>query len=200
MFQKPIILNIEDKKCYFNCPKINEDKFCNYEHTEILSIIPDGYFLNDTYEKTIDKCYYICKKCISHGNENHNNCKECINDYYPKIDNINNCYKEPDGYYLDNNIYKPCYQTCKNCFSFGDEKNNNCSECISNYNFIEETIYKYNCYKKCEFYNYNKILNKYDCNQQGFSLLIDSSNKTKNEIFNNFDDLKAKKFIYYKWK
>ena len=33
------------------------------------------------------------------------------------------------------------------------------------------------------------MLNKYDCSQQGFSLLIDSSNKTKNEILNNFDNL-----------
>ena len=140
-FQKPIIFNIEDKKCYFNCPKLAEDQFCNYEHTEILNIMPEGFFLNDTDEKTIDKFYYICKNCIN----------------------------------------------------YGDENNNNCSECISNYGFLEESKYKYNCYMNYEFYNFNNIINKYESSQQGFTLIIDSSNKTKNEIFNNIDDLMLNK-------
>ena len=188
-FQKIIILNVEEEKCYYNCPKLDEDKFCNYDHTQILSIMPEGYFLNDTYEKTIDRCYHICKKCFNYGDENNNNCIECIENFYPKIDNINNCYFEPEGYYLDGNIYKPCYISCKNCFGFGDENNNNCKECNSNYRYLNESLYKNNCYKNCEFYNYNKILNKYECSQQGFSILIDSSYKTKNEIFNSLDEL-----------
>ena len=188
-FQKIIILNVEEEKCYYNCPELDEDKFCNYDHTQILSIMPEGYFLNDTYEKTIDKCYYICKKCFNYGDENNNNCNECIDNFNQKIDDNNNCYMEPEGYYLDNNIYKLCYLSCKNCFGFGDENNNNCKECNLNYGYLNESLYKNNCYKICEFYNYNKILNKYECSQQGFSTLIDSSNKTKNEIFNNLDDL-----------
>ena len=66
--------------------------------------MPEGYFLNDTYKKTIDKCYYLCAKCLN----------------------------------------------------YGDEENHNCTECISNYTFLDESNYKTNCY-----YN-NKSLNKYE--------------------------------------
>ena len=93
-FQRPIIVNPFDENCYYDCPKLNEGQFCNYDHTEILTEMPEGYFLNDTYEKTIDKCYYLCKYCIN----------------------------------------------------YGDEENNNCTECISNYNLLKESNYKTNCY------------------------------------------------------
>ena len=48
-------------------------------------------------------------------------CISCNEGYYPKIDDIPNnnsfidCYKNPDGYYLENNIYKPCYPSCNRC-------------------------------------------------------------------------------------
>ena len=77
-FQRPIIVNPNDQNYYYDCPKLEEDQFCNFEHTEILTEMPDGYFLNDTYQKTIDKCYYLCKKCLNYGNDEVHNCSECI--------------------------------------------------------------------------------------------------------------------------
>ena len=55
-----------------------------------------------------------------------NLCITCNNSFYPiENDHVNlgpyiNCYKDPDGYYLDisdenNYIYKLCYENCKTC-------------------------------------------------------------------------------------
>ena len=55
--------------------------------------------------------------------------------YYPKSDKITNsfinCYQNPNGYYLDNDIYRPCYSTCKKCYGPGDSNDHNCSQCIN---------------------------------------------------------------------
>ena len=136
-FQKPIIINTEKRKCFYDCPKLEENTFCNYERTQIITTVPDGFFINDTVGKTIDKCYDSCKKCINKG----------------------------------------------------DDRNHNCSECLDNYVLLDEMIVQNNCYIKCEFYIFDNILNKYECTQQGFSLIHYSLNKTQSEIFNNLDDL-----------
>ena len=66
-----------------------------------------------------------------------NLCTEC-NDNYFQIENdpLNigdyiNCYKNPDGYYLDKNdsLYKKCYYKCETCEIKGDSINNNCLKC-----------------------------------------------------------------------
>ena len=110
-FQKPIIVNPNDRNCYYDCPKLNEGHFCNYEHTEILTVMPEGYFLNDTYRKTIDKCYYLCKYCLNYGDEENHNCTECIFNYklIKDSDYKTNCYENFKFFYLDNilNIYAP---------------------------------------------------------------------------------------------
>jgi len=75
--------------------------------------------------------------------------------------NINNldyydCYKSPEGYYLDNEIliYKLCYQSCKKCDKSGSETEHNCLECKSGYNFeIIFDAYK-NCYNTCLYRRY----------------------------------------------
>ena len=121
---------------YYDCPKLEEGKFCNYNHTKILNEteIPEGFFINDTSQKTIDKCYSKCKKCINYGNDENHNCSECISNYYLKNDNSTNCYTgDVEGYFLFDNKYQKCYSTCKNCIGFGNEENHNCSECIPNY-------------------------------------------------------------------
>ena len=79
--------------------------------------MPEGFFMNDTNKRTIDRCFYSCKTCESYGNENDNNCLECISGYYSTIyEAFSNCYNESNGYYLNNNIYKPCYLKCNYCF------------------------------------------------------------------------------------
>ena len=39
--------------------------------------MPDGYFLNDTTERTIDKCHRSCKTCERKEDSFSNNCKTC---------------------------------------------------------------------------------------------------------------------------
>ena len=98
--------------------------------------MPEGYFLNDTYKRTIDKCFPLCKKCIN----------------------------------------------------YGDMYNNNCTECISGYNLINGSYYKYNCYEYCQYYYFNNILNQYNCTNN-YSFFISSSQKEKNEIIDDLDSL-----------
>ena len=47
----------------------------------------------------------LCKKC----NSNHFTLEEDQS----KSDKYKHCYKEPEGFYLDNNIYRKCYEVCK---------------------------------------------------------------------------------------
>ena len=169
--------------------------YYNLEQTGCINIIDEGYFLNDTEQKTIDKCHQDCRTCNKKDTENNTNCNSCPSDKYfnygncisscengffldekdnstkiCKCKNIKckycsetalsldlcdicndgyyqilndtsnigiyfNCYKSPEGYYLDNNdhFYKKCYHTCKKCDGFGNKVNNNCQECIDNY-------------------------------------------------------------------
>ena len=85
--------------CYKSCPngtqisKINnklceEDLYCenyyNYNHSNCLESIPEGYYLNNSLLKTIDKCDEKCQKCNLESVKN-NSCLLCNinNGYYP---------------------------------------------------------------------------------------------------------------------
>ena len=173
--------------CYKSCPKrtniisdntnLCKDLFCekkdnkyyNFNQTLCISKIPIGFYLNNSIEKTIDECDIECKEC----NQNSNLCISCNidNGYYPILNNtLNNnnesfinCYNNiPNGYFLDKNVYKPCYFTCEKCIGNGNETNNQCIECKENYYFISFENNS-NCYKICEFYYYFDILNNYNC-------------------------------------
>ena len=50
------------------------------------------------------------------------------------------------GYYLDNNIYKKCYYTCKECQKPGNNITHNCTICIDNYTSILNNDNYFNCY------------------------------------------------------
>jgi len=67
-----------------------------------------------------------------------------------------NCYTqlEAEGYYLDNNLFKKCYLTCKTCDKEGNSSIHNCIKCNENLPFkIKENNYS-NCYKNCNYYHY----------------------------------------------
>ena len=75
-----------------------------------------------------------------------------------KLDNLNNCYTgDMEGYFLFENFYHPCYSTCKYCFGFGDEYKHKCSECIENYDFIDEYGLENNCYEKRLYFVIHQI-------------------------------------------
>ena len=104
--------------CYENCPegtvsnddtyKCEEelnciDKYYNYNRTECIDEIPDGYYCDNNELKTIDKC--------------HNNCETCNKG---PTDNNNNCLKCKDSLYLDSGN---CVETCINGFVINDGLN-----------------------------------------------------------------------------
>ena len=157
-----------NQNCYINCPKkttvkikdsyLCEDLNCrnyyNYNQTECINEIPVGYYLNDSIEKTIDKCNINCKTC-----KEKNLCLSCNDNYYQIYnDSLNNgayinCYKSPEGYYLDkDNYYKPCYSTCKICNEYGNENNHKCIECNNLYPFKYNYSNYIKCYDKCPYY------------------------------------------------
>ena len=67
------------------------EKYYNYNYTGCLGDIPEGYYLNNSKLKTIDKCNIKCKICNLESIQN-NLCISCNinNNFYPKIDdNLN---------------------------------------------------------------------------------------------------------------
>ena len=126
-------------------------------------------------------------------------CSKCNTDYYPKEnDQLNTgkyikCYKDPEGFYLDNYLYKKCYYTCKKCNISGNSITHGCLECDDNYPIeIIHTNYK-NCHEKCNFFHFFDNDNNYHCTTN-FScpdeypkLLENQKECTKNE--NKINDL-----------
>ena len=89
-------------------------------------------------------------------------------------------------------MYKECYQSCKYCYGEGNAEYNNCTECKSNYTFMDE-FGDTNCYEKCKYYYYFNDLVEYTCTEenkclQNYNLLI----KEKNQCINH-----CKNDIYY---
>ena len=170
--------------CYQSCPKktnylsdneyLCQDLLCeetvnnyyNYNQNKCIVNI-DGFYVNDTIEKTIDKCDIQCQNCKNKSNL----CISCNNKegYYQKLnytlnnDSFINCYnKTPVGYILHENIYKPCYFTCRDCSGYGDEKDNKCITCRNGFNFnIFEN--NSNCYNKCDYFYYFDEFERYNC-------------------------------------
>ena len=95
----PIRTKISPKNNYSCIDIICEINF-NYNQTFCLDYLPDGYFINDTVIKTIDKCHDNCKECNGKGTDIFQNCTSC---YYPKILNSGNCIPICSEEYLINN-------------------------------------------------------------------------------------------------
>ena len=167
-----------------NCNSCLNDKFLFLGNC--TSDCPYGYYTDLLGNKNC-KCSSKCKECSIESLEL-DLCISCNTDYFQKIDDIPSdksfiqCYKEPEGYYLDNDIYKPCYLYCNKCLGFGDENSNNCIECKSGYIFESEG----NCYEICPFYYYFDSSNKYHCTDD-YICPIEQNKliKEKNKCINN---------------
>ena len=117
------------------------------------------------------KCKCNSDKCLSCSEVESikDLCISCNDSYYPKENDPTNilpyinCYKDPEGYYLDGNIYKECYYTCKSCNICGNIINHNCLECKSNFNFKVEYEGTLNCYENCAYYYYFDDNRNYYC-------------------------------------
>ena len=176
------------------------DIYYNYNKTSCIEEIPEGYYLNDSIYKTIDKCNDKCKICNYESNK-YNSCITCNNEggYYEKEDEekIDNkyvkCYKGIliiDNYYFDNNKYKPCYYKCKKCNKLGDKINNECTECYSNY-----TLNNTNCYDICPYYYFFDQFNEYHCTPENkcpanYKYLVKNTNECINSWQNEY------KYVY----
>ena len=75
------------------------EKYYNYNNTECIDEIPEGYYLNNSNLKTIDKCDIKCGNC-SLESVNYNLCISC---------NINNNYYPIFNDSLNNNSFINCY-------------------------------------------------------------------------------------------
>lgn len=74
-------------------------------------------------------------------------CLSCDNINYIKVDGEYKCLPSnpiQEGYYIDNNLYKKCYNTCKTCSKGGINNINNCNECIYG-NLIKTSDSTSNC-------------------------------------------------------
>ena len=122
-------------------------KYYNYLQTECIDYIPNGYYLNDTNKKTIDKCNIKCKEC-SLNSTFYGLCLSCNTEenYFQKLNDPLNkysfveCYNNISGeYYLDikDNMFKPCFNNNSKNDSF--------------------------CFQKCEYYYYIDFSNNYHC-------------------------------------
>ena len=67
-----------ENTCLTNCPS---GKYETYIDRKICSNeIPQNFYY-DNSEKLYKKCYNTCKSCEGPGNEENNNCKECIDNH-----------------------------------------------------------------------------------------------------------------------
>ena len=151
-----------------NCLKCKDNDTIYYDLGNCRNECPNGFFVDDEYNLTCKctnniECFYCDKNDL---------CTKCNTEkgYYPKNDEDNNteyinCYKEPEGYYLLNEKYYPCYSTCNNCTEEGNDVDNKCTQCKEGYEFKSDFENDHNCYNICEFYYYFDENKNYHCTE-----------------------------------
>ena len=160
--QKNIKLDTIDHKCLYSCSESNY----KYEYDNMCyKECPNGILANG----------YLCEDKSCDGINN--NSIECLN-------------KIRQGYYLDqkDGIYKQCFINCKFCFDQGTEKENNCIECLSNFTFLNDSIYANNCYEKCDYLYYFDESHEYHCDKtcpEQYGKLIKEKKKCINDCKND---------------
>ena len=186
-----------------NCKKCKGSKIVDYGNC-VTSCNNDK-----TYNYPIDTTNLFCEcqkneKCAicTPDSYSYDLCLTCNEEkgYYPKYSNETNsslsgpyinCYKSLEGYYLDNNIFMPCYSKCKSCYGYGNSTFNNCSECKDEYMLLTDYEYPNLCKQKCDTnYYYINIHweNNIECVNScpyNFPKLITKKNKCINECKND---------------
>ena len=155
------------------------DNYYNYLKTSCLNEIPEGYYCNNTEDKTIDKCHDNCKTCNKSPTEDNNNCLTCKDNDTIFYD-LGNCRSYCiNGFFIDNihNLTCKCTNNIE-CLLCND--NNLCKNCNNEKGYYqkneEEVIDDYvKCYKDPE--GYYLLHDKYypcystcqNCREQGNS-------------------------------
>ena len=131
--------NIHDNKCYNNETK------------------PENFYLNKE-RKQLEMCYKYCDTCNFHGNEEHNNCTSCIDNYQfiPDIKNANNCFAKCEYYYYFD-IYELYFCTsnyqCPTKYNLLIRKKNKCIDDCS-----KDDTYQLTKKKRKQKYEYSKAI------------------------------------------
>ena len=152
-----------DKICKdFNC----SNKFSySYEQDTCLDQLPNGYFINDTEYKTIDKCHSDCFNCKGKGVKGNTNCTQCNNDLHIYK---GNCYDSclRGNYTEGGKIYCKCFD--EKCFKCNEESlaYDLCITCNEKEKYYEKLNENYindfvNCYKEPEKFFYDSNWNKF---------------------------------------
>ena len=167
---------IYDGNCYDICPPKttpNESNICNffdcpnyynYYQNECIYDIPEGFYVNDTLGKTIDKCHENCTKCRGRGVDGDTNCTACSGGWHLYR---RNCYKDCKyGYLMENPNECQCFE--ERCYKCSDDslEHNLCISCNENKGYFkksdETAIYGfYDCYNEPEKYYFDRLNRKY---------------------------------------
>ena len=139
-----------DGNCYDKCPSrmraTNGNKICrtftcsyyyNYNQDGCIDTnnIPEGYYLNDTILKTIDKCHKTCTTCSGGPTETKAYCLTCNNTTNPYLF-FDNCLESFDnGSYIDSSGILRCRCITDKCSDCTEESLDNglCVKCNEGY-------------------------------------------------------------------
>ena len=157
---------------YNNCISCKEEGAIYFDLGNCREICPHGFFIDNSIKKCKCTSNISCHYCTEESMRE-NLCESCNIDegYYPKSDDIErvdgfvNCYKNLEGYFLMDNVYKPCYLSCKSCAGPGNVLDNNCTECLPTYETKNDFDNDNNCYQKCPHYYYYDLNNNYSCTE-----------------------------------
>ena len=166
---------------YYSCKNLDCQKYYNYNQTGCLEEIPEGYFLNDSVLKTIDKCNYnysgkCFSECINDTNNNKLVCNYLLDQ--SSIKNLTFCFmKDLCNYCYNGTGYYPFYnQTILNSDTFTD-----CYKELEGYFLDYDNAYKpcFNTCKTCSNKGNETINNCIEC-KDNYQLLKDSKNNVNN--------------------
>ena len=139
----PAIINITTGEEIQNCLTCIDGLNLIFNTTNCVndSILNSSYYLSKI-DNTYHKCAIQCSLCDDEVNLDDHHCLLCNENlgYYLAEQKLNSsCYNSTtidSYYYLVNNTWIKCYDTCKTCNETGNITNNLCESCIDDYSFI----------------------------------------------------------------
>ena len=126
LYSKLNKLNNIDKDCNEICDKSLQFQY-KYNDRCYPNFLKEFLYYNKPYQKVECKCkldeYLLCPNVAV----NKGFYTKCNVNYYPRENNTLKVgeyikyYNNPEGYYLDFNLYKKCFYTCKSCNILGNK-------------------------------------------------------------------------------
>ena len=102
-----------NNECLNDCPSGKHRIFI--DRNRCTDELPEGFFL-DNIDNIYKKCFETCKVCNQVGNDDNNNCDQCIDNYKFLDDSFakpKNCYYDCDNYYMfDSSNQYMCIDSC----------------------------------------------------------------------------------------